>query len=187
MEEKGLCSLIIKTFEGECPLDPESEAGTTRLAGINASIRRQIAAGYFDDVVSLLQSERIGYFDTATWNCLAEHLAGRLHKKRGAKNKLTYYRDELITLKVMELVLEGKTVTEAIAIVENIIGCDMGFKAIEAIYYSNRNVFAGAQTGEGSLTLEQVRQWGIEAQLQENEQRKRRGDKMMFFFSSDLK
>jgi len=179
MFEKGLYQAIIKRFEGECPVVINSAVGKEYLNALNIGIRRQILNGYFEDVVSLLRNCKVSYIDNATWNYLADYLEGKLSKKRGAKQKSNYFRDELITLKMIELVMIHNDVSDALIEMTKLDDTELGIKAIEAIYYTNCKCFGD------TFTLEDVKKWGLDIQSKENERRSILGKKAIKYFIAD--
>jgi hypothetical protein len=179
MYEKGLYKTLINRFEGECPLDITSDIGKTFIEIYNVSIRRQIANGFLDDIILIFRNNKLSYINSETMNYFSDYLEGKLKKKKGAKFKSNYFRDELITLKMMELVMLHKSVTEALIIMNKLDAYGLGVKSLEAIYYRNVNDF------EKNLTIEQVRKRGLKTQAIENRQISRQTHNAIKFFTPD--
>lgn len=132
---------------------------------INGQLKRQLLERYVDDLALLMKNDKISFISKDNWSLIADVITGKVRKKAGRKPGYDYFRNELITLKVMELYAEQGDILLAIDNASEIIAermCPIGSSSVRAIYYEYKGSYGP------DFTIEDIRTWGLEMQERVN-------------------
>jgi hypothetical protein len=134
---------------------------------INGQLRRQLLECYTDDLTLLMRNNKMSFISVDNWRLIADVLDKKIKRKRGVKPRNNYYRNEIITLKVMELYAIEPDILNAFINTANALMISMPGEAIDKdrvkqIYYECKDSFGK------DYTIDDIKRWGLETQEQWN-------------------